>query len=62
MAKPPQRLQLPPGKVAEVPRETLRRFERSMTDRVIKPMKDRAAARTASVAKARSRPVRSPHA
>ena len=59
MAKPPQRLQLPPGKVADVPRETLQRFERAMTDRVIRPMKERAAARTAAVAKARSRPVRS---
>lgn len=60
MAKPPQRLRLPPEKVRAVPREALQRFERSMTERVIKPMQRRAAARNASVAKARTRAVRAP--
>lgn len=58
MSKPPRRLTIPAEKETPVSADALKRFDRLMTERVIKPMQKRAAARNAGVAKARSRPVR----
>lgn len=56
--KTQERLQIRPDRVSPVPAEQLTQFKRSMTDQVVKPMKDRAAAQRDQVAKVRSRQVR----
>jgi hypothetical protein len=52
------RLQIAPDRVSPVPATQLTQFKRSMTERVVKPMQNRAAAQREQVAKVRSRQVR----
>jgi hypothetical protein len=58
MKKPHERLKIPADRVSPVPDEEVARFKRSMTERVVKPMQDRAVAQREQAARVRSRQVR----
>jgi hypothetical protein len=53
-----ERLKIPADKVSPVPDAELARFKRSMTDRVVKPMQERAVLQREQAARVRSRQVR----
>lgn len=58
MKKPNERLKIPPDRVSPMPDNEVARFKRSMTEHVVKPMQDRAAAQLEQAARVRARQVR----